>query len=93
MKLNFTVVWDESKNEWLKAHRGLSFEAVLAAIEDGGQLEDTEHPGAKRKHQRILVVALEGYACVVPYVRDGSTVFWKTIYRSRDLNKKHRGSS
>ena len=92
MKLNFTVKWDESKNEWLKAHRGISFEAVAAAIEDGRQLKDTEHSNAKRKHQRILVVEIDGYVCIVPYVRDGATVFWKTIYRSRKLNKKHRGS-
>ena len=63
MKLNFTVKWDESKNEWLKAHRGISFEAVAAAIEDGRLLEDIEHPSPKRKHQRILVVEIDGYVC------------------------------
>jgi uncharacterized DUF497 family protein len=93
MKLNFTVKWDESKNEWLKTHRGISFEAVVTAIENGRLLEDTEHPSPRWKHQRILVVELEGYICVVPYVRDNTTVFWKTIYRSREMNQKYRGPS
>ena len=86
------VKWDESKNDWLKSHRGLSFEAILAAIDDGRLLEDTEHPNAKWKHQRILVVELDDYVCIVPYVRDGATAFWKTIYRNRKVDRKYRGS-
>ena len=92
MKPQMLVRWDESKNEWLKTHRGLSFEAVFAAIEEGQILADIEHPNLKRKHQRLLVVELAGNACVVPYVRDGATSFLKTVYRSRDMNKKYLGS-
>jgi uncharacterized DUF497 family protein len=38
--------WDAAKNEWLKLNRGLSFEGVVAAIEDGKLLDDVEHPSA-----------------------------------------------
>lgn len=92
MKLNFTVKWDESKNEWLKAHRGISFEAVAAAIEDGRLLDDVNHPGSNRKHQRMFVVELDGYACAVPYVIDGTAVFLKTAFRSRNMQKNYLGA-
>ena len=91
MKLNFTVKWDESKNEWLKAHRGISFEAVAAAIEGGRLLDDVDHPGSNRKHQRMFVVELDGYACAVPYVVDGRTAFLKTAFRSRNMQKRYLG--
>jgi hypothetical protein len=92
MKLKFTVKWNEDKNEWLKTHRGISFEAVVAAIENDRLLGDVDHPGPNRKHQRMLVVELDGYACAVPYVVDGITVFLKTAFRSRDMQKRFMGA-
>ncbi len=84
------IAWDEEKSRWLKAERGLSFEAVLAAIEDGRILADLAHPDSERfGHQRVLVVLIDGYACAVPYVVDGETRFLKTIYRSRALQRKY----
>jgi len=35
------------------------------------------------------VVEIGGYACVVPYVRNGNQRFLKTIYRSRVYQKKY----
>jgi hypothetical protein len=78
-----SVRWSEDKNRQLKAERGLSFEAVLAAIEGGRILDDLAHSNPKRAHQRVLVVEIDGYACGVPYVRDGAAIFLKTAYRSR----------
>jgi hypothetical protein len=84
------IDWSEEKNRWLKAERGLSFEAVLAAIEDGRILADLVHPDSERfGHQRVLVVLIDGYACAVPYFVDGETRFLKTIYRSRTLQRKY----
>ena len=82
--------WNEDKNEFLKAKRGLAFETVVAAVENGLVLADIDHHQAARKHrQRLLVVEIDGYACAVPYVEDGTRVFLKTIFRSRALNKKY----
>jgi hypothetical protein len=51
-------------------------------------LADLEHRSEMRQgRQRILVVEIDGYACAVPYVIDGKTMFLKTIYRSRELQK------
>lgn len=86
------IAWNEEKNRWLKAERGLSFEAVIAAIEDGRILADLAHRDRERfGHQRVLVVQMDGYACAVPYVIDGEVRFLKTIYRSRALQKKYLG--
>ena len=81
------ISWNEEKNRILKVERGISFEEVVAAIENGRVLDDVEHPDAGRSHQRILVVDIDGYACGVPYVRDGEVMFLKTIYRNRNFQR------
>jgi hypothetical protein len=85
-----SLAWSEEKNLRLQAARGLSFEAVREAIEQGRVLDELVHPNPERfGHQRILVVEIDGYACAVPYVIDGDTWFLKTIYRSRALQRKY----
>lgn len=81
------MFWDQTKNDWLIEHRGLSFEAVVAALEAGEFLDDFAHP--RRANQRLLVVELHGYVCAV---RDGDKIFLKTIYPDRDLMAKYRSS-
>jgi hypothetical protein len=81
--------WSEAKNDWLKVNRGLSFEAVAHAIENGLIVDDIDHPS--RPNQRVLIVELENYLCAVPYVTDGDVKFLKTIYRNRRLAEKYGG--
>jgi uncharacterized DUF497 family protein len=84
------VTWNEAKNRQLKKERGLSFENVVTALEEGRTLADIEHPHLDRKdRQRLLVVEIDGYACVVPYVYDSERMFLKTIYHSRAMQKKY----
>nr|VFK12844.1 MAG: protein of unknown function (DUF4258) [Candidatus Kentron sp. LPFa]VFK17891.1 MAG: protein of unknown function (DUF4258) [Candidatus Kentron sp. LPFa]VFK33195.1 MAG: protein of unknown function (DUF4258) [Candidatus Kentron sp. LPFa] len=90
------IEWDEEKNDILMRERRICFQDVLAAIEDGRILEDSRHPNhEKYHHQRVLVVEIGGYACAVPYVREGNKLFLKTIYRSRTHQKRYskHGSS
>ena len=77
--------WNEEKNALLKAQRSVSFEDVVAAVHDDRLLADREHPSKQKySHQRILIVNLDDYAYVVPYVRkDDRTLFLKTIIPSR----------
>lgn len=82
--------WDLVKNEKLKAERGVSFEAVLAALERGDVLDDYTHPNKdKYPNQRLLVVRLGEYAYVVPYVETESELFLKTIIPSRKATKEY----
>jgi uncharacterized DUF497 family protein len=84
--------WNEDKNEQLLRERGLSFEMVVEAINSGGLLNDGLHPDTVRyPHQRMYVVMVNGYVCMVPYVTDGDTAFLKTIFRNRKVNKFYVG--
>ncbi len=82
--------WDKQKNILLKELREVSFEDVLAAIEEGRVLDDLEHPNKHRySNQRIMVVEIDDYAYYVPYVEDEEKVFFKTVFPSRKATKKY----
>jgi uncharacterized DUF497 family protein len=82
--------WNEMKNTYLKTERGVGFEDIQAAIEEGKTLADIDHPiKARYPNQRVLVVEFSGYAYVVPYVEDDIKIFLKTIYPSRKMTKKY----
>ena len=84
------IRWDEQKNEWLKRNRGLGFERVVVLIEQGQVLEVMDHPDqTKYPNQKMAIVEIDGYACLVPYVDDEEGVFLKTIILSRKATKKY----
>jgi len=84
------VRWNEQKNEWLKQNRGLGFERVAVLIEQRQVLEVTDHPDqTKYPGQKMAIVEIDGYACLVPYVEDDEGVFLKTIIPSRKATKKY----
>jgi uncharacterized DUF497 family protein len=82
--------WSPEKNEALKADRGVSFESVVVAIETGGLLDILAHPNqAKYPRQRILVVAADNYAFLVPFVEDEDCFFLKTVIPSRKATRDY----
>jgi len=82
--------WDAVKNEKLRAERGISFEDIVIAIEEGGLLAILEHPShTKYPNQRVLIVQFEHYAYIVPYVEDEEKYFLKTIIPSRKMTKQY----
>jgi hypothetical protein len=84
------IDWSELKNAQLRTERGVGFEDVLGAISEGRLLDDLPHlNSAQYEHQRLLVVAIDGYAFVVPYVEDEEKRFFKTIYPSRRFTAKY----
>jgi len=85
--------WNADKNSTLLAERGICFEAIVVAIENGGLLDIVAHPNASRyPNQRILVVALDGYVHLVPFVPDTDHTFLKTIIPSRKATRDHLSS-
>ncbi|HLP48272.1 MAG TPA: toxin [Candidatus Kapabacteria bacterium] len=85
-----TYDWDKDKNEWLKKKRGISFEEVVAALDGGKKLDSYKHPNREKyPNQEILVVEIDRYAYLVPFLEDNQKVFFKTIYRSRKAKKKY----
>jgi len=82
--------WDEEKNEVLKKERDISFEEVVAALWEGKGLDIILHPNKTRyPNQRILIVNIDNYAYLIPFVEDAKKVFLKTIIPSRKMTKKY----
>ena len=82
-------VWSEEKNAKLQSERGLSFEQIVAAIEAGGLLDDVSNPSGNFPDQRALVVAVDGYAVLVPYVQGDEGLFLKTAFASRRATRAY----
>lgn len=82
--------WSPEKNEALKADRGVTFEKIVIAIESGGLLDILHHPNqAKYPGQRLLVVACDSYACLVPFVEETDHFFLKTVIPSRKATRDY----
>jgi uncharacterized DUF497 family protein len=84
------IRWDEQKNEWLKRNRGLGFEQIAVLLEQGQVLDVMNHPDQKKyPNQKIAIVEIDGYACLVPCMDDKDGVFLKTIIPSRKATKNY----
>ncbi len=84
------INWDPEKNRQLIEERGISFEDVVFCLQSGDLLDDVVHPNAEKyPHQRMLVVAIEGYAYLIPYVEDDQEIFLKTVIPSRKATKRY----
>lgn len=82
--------WSAEKNEVLRTERGVSFENIVVAIESGGLLDILAHPNqAKHPKQRVLVVACDNYAYLVPFVEEEDTFFLKTVIPSRKATRDY----
>jgi len=55
-------------------------------------LDDYQHPNQQTYHgQRIMVVCIDNYVYLVPYVEDEEAVFLKTIIPSSKATQKYLG--
>lgn len=84
--------WSTEKNQQLVQQRGISFERILAAIEQGGLVDVLEHSNPERyPGQLIYVIDIERYLYLVPFVigKDG-TRFLKTIIPSRKATRDYQ---
>ena len=86
--------WNDEKNAWLRQERGITFEDVVFHLAHGGLLDTIEHPNQHQyPGQRIFIVNVEGYACLVPFVEGDETIFLKTIIPSRKMTKLYLGDN
>lgn len=82
--------WNPDKNEALKIGRSISFEEIALAIEADGLLDELRHPNSEKyPNQSILVVALDGYVYLVPYVEELDHYFLKTVIPSRKATRDY----
>jgi uncharacterized DUF497 family protein len=86
--------WDSEKNDWLIKVRGISFERIVFLIEHGGLLDIvTHHNPSKYPNQKILIVNLDNYAWLVPFVESNDRYFLKTIIPSRKATREYLEAS
>ena len=84
--------WSAEKNQQLTVERGISFDRVVSAIEQGGLVDVLVHPNQERyPGQLIYAVAIEEYIHLVPFVTEADgTRFLKTIIPSRKATRDYR---
>lgn len=83
--------FDPQKNQILKQNRGISFEEVISAINDGYLVDTLEHQN-KHKYlgQYIYAVKIDGYIYTVPFIEEkNGDITLKTIFPSRKLTKRY----
>lgn len=82
--------WNHDKNEALKIERRISFEEIVLAIEADGLLDQLHHPNPEKyPNQSVLVVSLDGYVYLVPYVEEPDYFFLKTVIPSRKATRDY----
>ena len=79
------------KNKQLIAERQISFEDVIAALDNNQLLEVVNHPNQQKyPNQQIFVVQIKDYVYLVPFVVEKhDSIFLKTVFASRKAKKKH----
>ena len=83
------INWNTAKSMALMESREICFEDVVFHIEKGDILDDYQHPNQQKyAGQRIMVVGINHYAYLVPYVEDKDELFLKTIYSEPEGNGK-----
>ncbi len=84
------VDWSKDKNKKLKNNRGVGFEEVLLALKEERLITILVHPNKKKyPNQKILVIEINSYAYLVPFIEDEEKIFLKTIFPSRKYTKKY----
>ena len=84
--------WNHIKNERLKAERGIGFETVVMHIERGNILDVVAHPNqSKYPNQQVIVVEINRYAYLIPFVENEEGRFLKTIIPSRKATRDYLG--
>ena len=77
------IEWSDEKNTQLQSERNLSFEAVIVALEQGKLIDIVPNPSSHHPHQNVLVIEIDNYLVLVPFVEEEERVFLKTAFRSQ----------
>ncbi len=81
------IEWNEEKNKQLQVERNLSFEAIVVAIEQGKLVDIVPNPSSHHTQQNVLVVEIDHYLVLAPFVEDEEKIFLKTAFRSRKITR------
>lgn len=80
--------WDEDKNDWLIANRGISFQLIKELIESGFTIAVIENH-APYVHQKVYMVKVVDYIYEVPVFEDEEKIVLITAFPSREATKRY----
>ena len=84
--------YNKDKNQQLQQERGISFDNIIQAIEQGNLLDVIKHYNPdKYPNQKIFIVKMDDYAYLVLFMENDLEIFLKTIIPSRKMTKKYLG--
>ncbi|MCE3239064.1 MAG: hypothetical protein K0R24_2045 [Gammaproteobacteria bacterium] len=84
------IEWDEEKNKQLQIERSISFEAITIAIEYGKLVDIIPNPSSRHARQNVMVVEIDNYLVLVPFVEEEEKIFLKTAFRSRKITRNYQ---
>lgn len=88
------INWNTEKSLMLKESRGICFEDIVFYTEKGDILDDYQHPNQQKyAGQRIMVIAINNYVYLVPYIENEDEIFLKTIIPSRKATEIYLGEN
>lgn len=80
--------WSSEKDKKLQEERGISFQDLVDAEENGRLIGVEQHPN--RVKQILFIFTKDDYVYVAPCVDEGDGIYFvKTIYPSRKTKKKY----
>jgi len=88
---DYIIDWSNEKNLWLEENRGVTFEIVEIKLMEKDIIDVVHNPNSRYPHQYMIVVNIEDYIYIVPFVIDeeNKLIFLKTIIPSRKYTKKY----
>ena len=82
--------WSDEKSRHLERTRGMCFEDIVVCIQHGDVIDVIRHPNQERyPGQYMMVINLDGYIWLIPYVKQAGVRFLKTIIPSRKATREY----
>ncbi len=83
--------WDSQKNDFLKATRKISFEAVIVHLDRGDLWRVADHPDQDRfPGQQLFFVIIDDYVYIVPFEICEDAIWLVTIIPSRKATRDYQ---
>ena len=90
--MTYKYIYDEQKDLKLKEERGLCFDEVITAISNEQVLDIIPHYNKKDyPNQKILIIEINDYVYLVPYLEEDDLLILKTVIPSRKFTKLYLG--
>ena len=84
------IRFNQDKNILLKRVRGVDFNEIKDAINQGLLVDTIDHYNKSTyQNQKIFLVQFQQYIFCVPFVEEDTYIFLKTLFPSRKYTKKY----